>query len=142
MLIYGINMINDYSPGHCWYYRLKGAVLSLKEILATVKSSGYESIYKAKFMRDNEKDDRTIKLLEHKKDSTNRIKDDISAYRKYCFYYHKLKEVDPNDMESHMDLCVSLSLKYCHIYNRFADLILLDNLLNGSDSGQSDMFGF
>ncbi len=130
----------DYEPGHCWYYRLKGKPFGLKAILEYVKERNYFG-YDEECVRkiDSSAKDAHQKLAELRQKRVDDLKSDVNTYRKYLVRYAKCKTVASDDMC--MDLCVALSLKFCHIYNRFGSLLLIDELLKNHQV-QGDLFGF
>lgn len=138
-----INKSSDsgYSICHPWYYYLGGKVLSPKELLNTVKTSGYKGYRKADILHADAKEEpkRSEALRLIKKEVLANYKRDVSGYRKYALQIHRRKN-DPNYIpfnSSCDNMDTNMSLKTSHLINCFAHLIWLDELL----SVQGDLFG-
>lgn len=130
-----------YRPSHPWYYVLGGITLMPSDIIACVKASGYKGYLE----EDREKADR--KPEPQRSESLRTIKEkaladlwrDLSRYRELvCMLRKYRKGRDYDTPQVCADLHVNISLKYNHLYNDFAHLLALNNLLER----QPDLFGW
>ncbi|CDO60024.1 hypothetical protein BN1012_Phect1810 [Candidatus Phaeomarinobacter ectocarpi] len=130
----------DYHPGHPWYYLLGGTPPFPKQILERVKKHGYRG-YKQRYIEEaaaKAEPDRSIALRAIKDDSRNSLFANLSRYREVARGLRKYRE-NPGEQPCFCsDVHQSVSLKHNHIYNDFAHLIWLDELL----SEQRDLFDF
>jgi hypothetical protein len=130
---------NPYNPGHPWYYVLGGPVLLPSEICLAVKQSGYTG-YRTDIEETDKKGEpyRSAELRCIRDDVLMSFWQDISRYRKVVrslHYYRKTAE-PLQEQPKCADIYVSVSLKHNHLYNDFAHLLRLDELL----SRQLDLF--
>lgn len=129
-----------YGSGHPWYYVLGGSTLKPKEILQAVKAKGYKG-YMAETMRkaDNQiEPQRSEALRKIKEKVLNDFWNDLSCYRALAYELHCDRKKHGVISDAHADIHTSMSLKHNHLYNDFANLITLDELL----SRQPDLFGY
>ncbi len=132
------NEINNnqrgYQPGHPWYYKLGGKVLSPKQILATVKSSDYQG-YRADdiWQADNKPEPQRSGVLRKLREETLKsLTSDLSSYRTFTNElreYRTLDESELGDQAICSDIHTSMSLKHNHLTNDFAHLNMIDALL-------------
>ncbi len=123
---------NDYNAGHPWYYKLGGRVLTPKEILTTVKLSGYQGYLVDDIVRIDKKSEpeRSKALREIKGKCVKDLWRDISCYRNLAYqlrFERELCGIDDLSASSNQ-LHTSMSLKHNHIYNDLAHLNFLDDL--------------
>ncbi|WP_160733618.1 hypothetical protein [Pelagerythrobacter marinus] len=131
-----------YKSGHPWYYLLGGKRLSLKEIRESARASGYKG-YRADAIAkaDNLHEPRRSQVLrEIREQAMRELNNDVSLYREFArkLARHRVAGEDSGPDRECADVHVSISLKHNHIYNEFAHLIVLDDLLNK----QGDLFDF
>lgn len=133
---------NGYKPGHPWYYKLGGEVKKPKAILAAVKRRQYhgyrlEEISKA----DNKfEPERSSALRSLRLSALNDLQSDLRIYREVACELRDYRQMEAEEQEEQpfsSDVHTSMSLKYNHLYNDFAHLNLIDDLL----SRQPDLFG-
>ena len=131
----------SYHAGHPWYYLLGGDAPTPKQIQANAIASDYCG-YKADDLRkiDQQSEPKRSANL-HKWQSKFRedLKSDISIYREVVRELHQYRgsqDSDANPSCCH-EVHTSMSLKFAHLYNDFAHLNFLDELLGG----QMDLFG-
>ena len=123
---------NDYNAGHPWYYKLGGTILRPKEILATVKLSGYQGYMADDIVRIDKKaePERSKALREIKGKCVKDLWKNISCYRNLAHklrFERKLSGIDALSGSSN-ELHTSMSLKHNHIYNDLAHLNYLNTL--------------
>tara|TARA_R110002096_G_scaffold425908_2_gene635010 strand:- start:593 stop:1000 length:408 start_codon:yes stop_codon:yes gene_type:complete len=124
---------NGYNAGHPWYYKLGGTILTPKEILTTVKLSGYQGYMADDIVRIDKKaePERSKALREIKDKILVSMWRNISCYRllaNQLRFERKLNGIDRLNTSSN-ELHTSMSLKHNHIYNDLAHLNYLDDLL-------------
>lgn len=131
---------NDYSCGHPWFYVLGGAIQSPKAIIAAIKRRGYKGYREDEILSADNKPEpqRSEALRRLKENALKNIRSDMSRYREVARELsHLRRSTSTADIEP---ICHSvhtnMSLKYCHLFNHFAHLIWLEELL----SVQSDLF--
>lgn len=133
---------NSYGAGHPWYYLLGGSVQGPKQILYCVKASGYQgymadAIHEADSKPEPQRSQVLRSIRAQVKDDFRR---DLSRYRALACELHTYRQ--HNGLVSEQPVCAdihtNISLKYCHIYNDLAHVLLLDDLL----SRQPDLFDF
>ena len=131
---------DNYSSGHPWYYKLGGEVKPPKLIMIEVRLRGYKG-----HMADDIEDadckpepKRSELLRQIRKKVMNDLKRDISQYREVARELHMHRKTYPfgSKKECSDGIHGSAALKYNHLSNDFAHLILLDELL----SKQPDLF--
>ena len=130
-----------YKPGHSWYYKLGGKVLRPKQILAAVKLSGYQGYRLDDIQQADNKPEpqRSAALRNIRQEVLARLISDLSCYRQLACElrdYRALDEADRPEQPICSDIHTGLSLKHNHLYNDFAHLALIDDLL----SSQLDLF--
>jgi len=131
----------SYHARHPWYYLLGGDVPTPKQIQANAIASDYCG-YKADDIRKLDKQSepkRSDNLRKWQAKFREDLKFDISIYREVVRELHQYRESqDFNDIPPCCDdIHTSMSLKFAHLYNDFAHLNFLDELLGG----QMDLFG-
>lgn len=132
--------VGGYREGHPWYYVLGGEPPKLKEIREAAVTSGYrgcreEAILKADHMPEPK---RSETLRCYRTRALEDLDRDIRVFRK-CGRDLRRFQREPYDTSERprcLDVHVAMSLKYNHLYNDFAHLKLLDELL----SRQRDLF--
>ena len=131
---------NGYRKGHPWYYLLGGKPAKLKEIREEARASGYcgfmaDQIDKADQMPEPK---RSQALRKYRKQVTAELSHDVRIYRFAVRDLHRYQaEQKEEQQERHChDVHVAVSLKYCHLYDDFAHLHVLDDLLEK----QRDLF--
>ncbi|MEE8058525.1 MAG: hypothetical protein V3T17_11920 [Pseudomonadales bacterium] len=128
--------------GHPWYYKLGGAVHKPKQILSSVKKSGYQG-YKRDDIKqaDNKYEpERSVTLSALRKSALKDLRSDLERYRAFACKLRDYRLMGKSGQEVqpiYSDTHVSMSLKYNHLYNDFAHWVLIDDLL----SQQADLFG-
>jgi hypothetical protein len=131
-----------YKPGHPWYYYKGGRIPTLKQILSRVKAERYQGYRISDILSADNKPEpqRSEALRRLQAEELRLIRHDISRYRELARLLHRYRKTQ--DFTEARYLCdnihTSISLKYNHIYNRFAHLIALEDLL----SQQPDLFDF
>ncbi len=129
-----------YSPGHPWYYVRGGAVLMPSEILAEVKASGYRGYMAERIAETDTHNEpkRSERLRAIKADVLNSFRADLRRYREVVSELRRFRR-RCGAMEA-LETCeaihTSVSLKHNHLYNGFAALAYLEQLL----SRQPDLF--
>lgn len=116
--------------------------MSLKEIRESVRASGYkgyraDAIAKADSLHEPR---RSQALHEIREQAKRELNNDVSLYREFArkLASHRDAGEDSGPDRECADIHVNISLKHNHIYNEFAHLIVLDDLLNK----QGDLFNF
>lgn len=132
----------DYNVGHPWYYFLGGQIPSLREIQNDARQSDYKGYRCDDIAAADGKSEpaRTNALRAIRSDVLIELKRNIAGYRKCALElrrYHAANAL-PDRPAACGNIHTNISLKYSHLYNDFAHLITLDDLL----SKQSDLFGF
>jgi len=135
---------NTYEPSHPWYYKLGGTVHKPKAILNSVKDSKYQGY---RYDDINRADDRAepqrssdLRLL--RQEALNDLRSNLAIYRNRVCELREYHLLDVEGQQAHddksfcSDINLDMSLKYCHLYNDFAHLVFIDNLL----SIQADLF--
>ena len=132
-------IIGDYNAGHPWYYVRGNKVLTPKQIKHDVQQSEYRGYLKDEILAINKQVEprRTEKLQKLRQDTLQELNADLSRYRKCALELHRFRRTQDYTYNpvSCDDIHTSIGLKHNHIYNRFAHLILLDEL-----DTQLDMF--
>jgi hypothetical protein len=125
-----------YSNGHPWYYVLGGEPLMPKQILGEVRAEGYRGYNRAEIELAasrceprRSQDLRALRAVAFK-----RLRFDLSGYRRAVRNLRKHR-TECDAVECH-DVHVSIGLKMSHLYNEFAHLIWIDELL----THQLDLF--
>jgi hypothetical protein len=118
---------NTYSTGHPWYYVLGGKILSLKEIWQEVDTATYKGYLEAEIDKAS---GNTRKLQEMKTKAIVRVKEDISRYRQCALELHRYRKALPKDWHPECDdIHTAMGLKRNHIFNEFANLKQINELL-------------
>lgn len=126
--------VTGYNPGHPWYYKLGGAVHKPKAILAAVKDSEYQG-YKLDEIKlaDNRREpERSSSLRILRETSLRDLHADLKRYRELACKLCDYRLMDETEQEMQpicSDIHMSMSLKYNHLYNDFAHLVTIDDLL-------------
>jgi len=136
-----LNEHMGYCAGHPWYYLLGGDVPTPKQIQANAVASvycGYAADDLHKIDKQSEPK-RSANLHKWRAKFREDLKSDISIYREVVRELHQYR--DSQDWNAKPLCCddvhTSMSLKFAHLYNDFAHLNFLDELLGG----QMDLFG-
>jgi len=132
---------NTYKPGHPWYYKLGGAVHKPKAILTTVKNSRYQGYKRDDINRadDRAEPQRSSSLRSLREEALTELRSNLEIYRGCACELREYRLLDENEQDAQpmcADIHTSMSLKYNHLYNDFAHLIMIDDLL----SQQRDLF--
>lgn len=134
-----ITKIGNYCAGHPWYYVRGNEVLSPKEIRQSAMDSGYRGYLKDDILQIDQMSEpkRSQKLRQIREKTIQDLKEDISRYRQcnLALHRYRLKWLERDEPFGCHEVHTSIGLKHNHIYNRFAHLILLDEL-----DTQLDMF--
>ena len=130
-----------YQPGHPWYYKIGGAVPKPKAILAAVKTSGYQGCKRDYIsLADNRHEPaRSSDLRLLRLSVLNDFQAHLRLYREYARKLRDYRQMGTAEQEAQpicSDIHTSMSLKYNHLYNDFAHLVFIDELL----SKQMDLF--
>ncbi len=133
--------MTGYRSGHPWYYVRGGRVLRLKEIREAARASGYKGYRERDINAADCKDEprrseilRAMRML-----ALNNLHRDISCYRELkrrLFQYRRSLKSQFENGSPCKDIHVNISLKHNHMFNEFAHLIVIDELL----SQQGDLF--
>lgn len=131
---------NNYRPGHPWFYVLGGSVLGPKQILKNVKASSYkgckaDSIEKMGGMPDPK---RSQELRAFRKTVLAELVGNLSRYREVVCALHQHRREVGGQQPAFDEVHGNVSLKHNHLYNDFAHLVTIDELL----AEQPDLFGF
>lgn len=132
---------NGYSAGHPWYYRLGGAVLYPKQIREEARSRGYRGCSEARIEAADQKAEpnRSEALRKLQARAKDDLVSDLGMYRKGALKLYRVRQGLESDSESICDnVHMMMALKHNHIYNDFAHLLYIDELL----SQQPDLFDF
>ena len=133
-----------YHAGHPWYYLLGGDIPTPKQIQADAIAANYCG-YKADDLRkiDQQAEPRRSENLrkwqaKFRKD----LKSDLSRYREVVRELRQYRETQDLDVVPSCcdDAHTAMSLKHAHLYNDFAHLHFLDELLS-KGGNQLDLFG-
>ncbi len=131
-----------YRPGHPWYYKLGGVVHKPKAILAAVKDREYQGYKRDDIHQaDNRQEpERSSTLRSLRLSALNDLQADLRTYREFARALHDYRKMDKAEQGAQpicSDIHMSMSLKYNHLYNDFAHLNFIDELL----TRQLDLFG-
>jgi len=128
-----------YSVGHCWYYRLGGAILKPKAIRDHIIAKGFTG-YMAEDIEAADRMDepsRSAKLRAMKSSVTDEIRADLSRYREIAAKIRRFRRAGIiADMGVTNCPYLALSLKFAHLCNGFAHLNRIEDLL----AQQGDLF--
>lgn len=128
---------NPYSPGHPWYYVLGGPVVPLSVIAVTVRQRGYQGYLTTIDKADSKSEpDRSGELRQIKAEVLSDFWKDVSRYRDVVRNLHRYRKTNTGDTPECTDVHMSVSLKHNHLYNAFAHLIRIEEML----SLQPDLF--
>lgn len=127
---------HDYDPGHPWYYLLGGKPLTLKQIREHVGRRGYRGYNRDEIATASGRCEprRSQELRTLRSVALGRLKEDISGYRRAVFLLHEFRAAP--DTDECAEVHVSVSLKHNHLFNEFAHLLWIDELL----THQLDLF--
>lgn len=132
-----------YDSGHPWFYLLGGPVLTPKEIREAARASGYGG-YLAEDIRQADarpEPQRSTALRSMRAEAQSELIRDVSIYRRVVRELHAYRKGQRDDAplpSVSAEVHTSMSLKVCHLYNDFAHLLSLDDLL----TRQRDLFDF
>lgn len=130
-----------YSIGHCWYYRLGGDILKPKAIRDYVRFTGGRG-----YMADDidvidrmAEPARSIKLRELQAKFRIDLASDLARYRQVAHQIRQDRLSGDSTTDAPIATCIymAISLKFAHLYNDFAHLDQVENLL----TLQGDLFG-
>lgn len=132
-----------YKPGHPWYYKLGGDVHSPRQILFVVKVRGYQGYRDDDIKQAGNKPEpaRSSALRAIRQSVLKDLRSDLACYRRFACQLREHRKMDKLEQENEpfcSDIHTSMSLKYNHLYNDFAHLVYIDDLL----SHQPDLFDF
>jgi hypothetical protein len=136
-------MTNDlsYSPGHPWFYVLGGLIPAPKAIRAAVQKSGYRGYLEADITAIDSAAEptRSHRLRALRQQVARDMARDFARYRivARALKQYRLNAKPPADRPICADIHTAASLKYNHLYNGFAHLVWLEQLL----TVQPDLFG-
>lgn len=128
--------LHGYTPGHPWFYVRGGIPLTPKQILATVKVSGYRGYLRDEIASAAARCEprRSIELRSLRAKAFTSLCYDLSGYRRAVFSLHRYRQhsaqIECTDAHS------SVSFKHNHLVGDFAHLVWIDELL----SQQRDLF--
>jgi len=133
-----------YYAGHPWYYLLGGNIPTPKQIQTEAVCSnycGYKADDLCKIDLQSEPK-RSENLRKWQAKFAEDLKSDLSIYRKVVRQLHQYREnqnwsVVPSCCD---DVHAAMSLKHAHLYNDFAHLNFIDELLSKGGK-QLDLFG-
>lgn len=130
-----------YSAGHPWFYFLGGAVLPFKAIRADVLKSDYGGYLAGdiEIIGRKQEPQRSAAIIAMRQKIEAGLRKDISIYRQCAreLSAYRLNGDVGKELAACADIHVSMSLKFSHIYNGFANLKTLEAL----PEQQLDMFG-
>lgn len=131
-----------YNSGHPWYYYLGGKRPTLKEIKEDAETSTYGGYMATDIAQaDNYTEPKRSQALRAIRERVRKeLARDVSGYRTCARALARRRDagLDLVKEESCNDVHVNMSLKHSHLFNDFAHLARLDDLL----SKQGDLFGF
>lgn len=131
----------DYGTGHPWYYHLGGSVLTPKQIKENVCQDGYRGYLRDDIAKADQRAEpsRSAALRKLRDRALSELKRDLSGYRQRAL--ELLRSRRENMIVEYSTCCddvhTNISLKHNHLYNGFAHLVYIDELLNQ----QGDLFG-
>ena len=122
---------NPYPPSHPWYYVLGGVIPGPREIHGQVIASGYQGYLKSDISKAASKQEpkRSITLRDLRGNARSSLFSDLSRYRQCARELNLHRQNHGYTQSECLDIHVSISLKHNHIYNGFAHLIRLEELL-------------
>lgn len=134
------NNQTGYDPGHPWYYLRGGEILSFKAIRQSVVESGYQG-YMIERIRDADakpEPKRSELLRTIRSEVVDSFRSDARRYRACAsaLRMHRSKGLDTQQPLACKDVHQNIALKRNHLFNDFATLIALDDLL----ARQRDLF--
>lgn len=131
---------HGYHAGHPWYYLLGGNIPTPKQIQAEAIISNYRGHAADTLRKIDERSEpkRSVNLRKWRHEFIEDLKSDLSHYRKVVRELNDYRETQDLDIvpSSCDDIHTAISLKYTHLYNDFAHLHFIDELL----MGQLDLF--
>ena len=135
-----IENLTGYNFGHPWYYVLGGEILSPKQIRAEVSAGNYQGYMADDVHAVDKKHEphRSEALRAFKAKFMKDLAEDISHYRQIACAIRRDRAENTIFIEpdSCADIHTDISLKYAHIYNDFAHLNYIEDLL----AQQGDLF--
>jgi hypothetical protein len=134
-------MNTGYNEGHPWYYVLGGPIPFPSEIREAARRSGYKG-WRERYIRRMDllsEPLRSTALHALRQEVVDEYRRDISVYRGCANALRRHRREYPGSSEDPVcdDVHTSMGLKYCHLFNAFAHLCVLDALL----TRQPDLFG-
>lgn len=130
---------NGYDAGHPWYYVLGGRVLYPREIAEDARASRYCG-WRERIIRKLDalpEPRRSTELRALRAEVVGEYRRDVSIYRECANALRRDRQIASPVEPVCDDVHTSLGLKYAHLYNDFAHMRFLDELLNR----QPDLFG-
>jgi hypothetical protein len=123
-----------YDTGHPWYYLLGGTILRPKQIREDVRKSGYRGYLSEDIAAADKKSEpqRSKALRNLRTRAMEELMHDISGYRRRALELHRYRAANflTEPPTSCAEIHNNISLKHNHLYNDFAHLITIDELLN------------
>ncbi len=120
---------SSYSVGHPWYYVLGGVPLRPKQILEEVRAEGYRGYNRDEIALAASRCEprRSYDLKALRELHLKRLRFDLCGYRRAVrdLRAHRMSNAETKCAEVH----VSVGLKLSHLYNEFAHLLWIDDLL-------------
>ncbi len=134
--------LTGYSPGHPWYYIRGGRILSFKAIRQSVIERGYQGYMREQIAEADAKAEpkRSELLRSMRAEVVGTFRADAYRYRECAAVLRtrRAEGLDASEPLSCADVHQSIALKHNHLFNDFAHLIVLDELL----TRQMDLFDF
>ena len=127
-----------YSPGHPWFYVRGGVVQMPSAIIARVQASGYRG-YRTEIDEADRLAEpaRSRELRRIRSEVVGELRRDLSRYREVARALRAWRAgTGPAAIGPFDDVHTAMSLKYRHLYNDFAHLLRLEQLL----ARQRDLF--
>lgn len=129
-----------YSPGHPWYYHLGGRVLFPKDICEAVEASGYRGWRERILDEIDQKAEpvRSAELRQLRNTVHIELRANLSRYRECARLLsgYRRRGGKSNNLPVCANIHSALSLKHNHLYNDFAHLLVIEELLGK----QPDLF--
>ena len=128
-----LNEHRGYHAGHPWYYLLGGDIPRPKQIQADAVASSYcgYAVDDLRKIDEQPEPKRSENLRKWQVRFKDELKSDLSRYREVVRELHQYRQNQDWDVVPSCcnDVHTSMSLKYAHLYNGFAHLHFLDELL-------------
>jgi hypothetical protein len=132
---------NAYGPGHPWFYVLGGNPLYPRQIMEAAECAAYRGCLAPEIDRiDSLKEPRRSTALRSMRDKALAdYRVDLSRYREVALILRRYRsDKIGNDEPACSDIHVAISLKHNHLFNDFAHLRVLGQMLDR----QRDLFDF